>query len=886
LGLGAGIGGGSSDATMQPAGMGLGGPLVRLQGAGSGFGASAMLSGLDSGGMGGGLGAGDGLDGTTDEDIDDSRMEDEVAAVLGASTPGLGASSSGQPVTPLGIRRTTSRAAGRGSPDKGRLWGRVAQPVEGCEIAPILSVQTEDGRVIRCDEGDVTVRWFRSEGTAACAYANCPETGPRNAELQSVGLGPSAGPRGQFCSPDCFAKGWQGYVSAPRDRRTASADPAGLGALLAGGADPAGASPALADLVRTAATAAPAAPGASAASSSGRGATRTPPGGGGGDPSGWHALSSSERAFAASELARTAPVPPSSDTEGWSLVHEGTTFTPRAVDVLHSFRVDISATVAGGTPLSKTIASAPTKAFPEPPARRRWLTRHVDGPGRPPRASAPVVSDRGSRDSPTALRVVSFNVLAEIYCNASVYPYCPSWALSFEYRRRLLERELRELDGDVVCLQEVQTDHYSSFYLPLMASLGYEGLFRQKARRSMGMEGKVDGCALFFRAGRFKLLEKFALDFNEAVDACYEGEVSKTSTMPSHEAKARQAELEKIKRRLKHDNVAQVAILEMVASPTGDRLPEPVQLCVTNTHLYWDPAFADVKLWQTHALLGELEKTAGTRDCPIVLCGDFNSDQDSAVHALISGNRIAGRRVVLPQTKLPPDDLGILSHNGSSQLSHGLVLASAYGEVMGREPEFTNFTKGYTGCLDYIWCTARHFVPVAVLAVPPAAELSGAWDTALPNPQHPSDHVALCTDLVLRVGGPRGAPKRGAAFAASPMLASSATAHRAAMAAMAGRATEMPAMGQLRGQSGRPTSSHPPAGLGLPGSGHAPDPSMWIGSSGSAGAGGAGAGGGRAGMFPSGMAALGASPQRMHQRDGSGGHGGHMGRPDYAGGPM
>ena len=48
--------------------------------------------------------------------------------------------------------------------------------------------------------------------------------------------------------------------------------------------------------------------------------------------------------------------------------------------------------------------------------------------------------------------------------------------------------------------------------------------------------------------------------------------------------------------------------MEMTHDGLGNRLPTPMPFCVANTHLFWDPDYADVKLWQTYMLVHELEK--------------------------------------------------------------------------------------------------------------------------------------------------------------------------------------------------------------------------------------------------------------------------------------
>ncbi|RHY70928.1 hypothetical protein DYB34_001501 [Aphanomyces astaci] len=99
-------------------------------------------------------------------------------------------------------------------------------------------------------------------------------------------------------------------------------------------------------------------------------------------------------------------------------------------------------------------------------------------------------------------RILSYNVLAEIYATRQMYPYCPMWALNWSFRKQLLQRELQLYNADILCLQEVQADHYKNHFLPMMTAWGYEGMFQKKTRESMGLEGKVDGCAMFYRSSR------------------------------------------------------------------------------------------------------------------------------------------------------------------------------------------------------------------------------------------------------------------------------------------------------------------------------------------------------------------------------------------------
>jgi CCR4-NOT transcription complex subunit 6 len=95
--------------------------------------------------------------------------------------------------------------------------------------------------------------------------------------------------------------------------------------------------------------------------------------------------------------------------------------------------------------------------------------------------------------------VLTYNILAELYSTSQVYPYCPSWALAWSYRKKNIMREIGGYNADVLALQEVQADHYREYIEPEMRVLGYEGVFKKKTREAMGMDGKMDGCAIFYK---------------------------------------------------------------------------------------------------------------------------------------------------------------------------------------------------------------------------------------------------------------------------------------------------------------------------------------------------------------------------------------------------
>ncbi|KAF3679765.1 Carbon catabolite repressor protein 4 -like protein 4 [Capsicum annuum] len=173
--------------------------------------------------------------------------------------------------------------------------------------------------------------------------------------------------------------------------------------------------------------------------------------------------------------------------------------------------------------------------------------------------------------------------------------------------------------------------------------------------------------------------------------------------------------------RLKRDSVGIMAAF---------RLKDPCHLIiVANTHIYWDPELADVKLAQARYLLSRLAQfkllVSDKFDCSpsVVVAGDFNSvPGDQVYQYLISGSSVVGN---LPESS---DDVSI-------------PLCSVYASTRG-EPQFTNCTPGFTGTLDYILFSASGDIkPVSYLELPEpeASDVQGG----LPNYYHPSDHLPI-----------------------------------------------------------------------------------------------------------------------------------------------
>uniref|UniRef100_A0A7S0UU93 Endonuclease/exonuclease/phosphatase domain-containing protein n=1 Tax=Polytomella parva TaxID=51329 RepID=A0A7S0UU93_9CHLO len=182
--------------------------------------------------------------------------------------------------------------------------------------------------------------------------------------------------------------------------------------------------------------------------------------------------------------------------------------------------------------------------------------------------------------------ILTYNVLADVYAQSDLFS-CPSWMLQWNYRKHNLLTELMTYKPDVICLQEVQDNHYEQFWCPELQKAGYVGVFKNKAVGLFRENKRIsDGCATFFRTSKFSLRKKYEVEFNQA-------------TKNLEEAKTDPQDRRSVRIRFTKDNVALLTVLEFNESvQSGRKL-----VCVANTHIHANPDLTDVKIWQGPTLL-------------------------------------------------------------------------------------------------------------------------------------------------------------------------------------------------------------------------------------------------------------------------------------------
>ncbi|KAK4047702.1 Glucose-repressible alcohol dehydrogenase transcriptional effector [Microbotryomycetes sp. JL201] len=366
---------------------------------------------------------------------------------------------------------------------------------------------------------------------------------------------------------------------------------------------------------------------------------------------------------------------------------------------------------------------------PLPPPDRDWVTIEPD--------SFPPGSTNKPQEEQFSL--LCYNILCEKYATAQMYGYTPSWALSWDYRKELILTEVMNYAADIICLQEVDIEQYETFFLENLSRHEYDGVYYPKSRaRTMSGDEKrhVDGCATFFKNTTFALVEQHVIEFNQI--AIRRPDFKKTEDM--------------FNRVMTKDNIAVIALLEHRKS--GARL------IVANAHIHWDPEFRDVKLVQVAMLMDELQKVANDfaklpsrlnlgegydkaptyssgSKIPTIICGDFNSVPESGVYEFLSKGH------------LDKDHADFMDHvygtYTSEGLKHRLALKSAYSHV--GELDFTNFTPGFQGVIDYLFYS--NSLSVTGLLGPVDADYLKTV-VGFPNAHWPSDHISLLAELKIK----------------------------------------------------------------------------------------------------------------------------------------
>ncbi|XP_020220246.1 carbon catabolite repressor protein 4 homolog 3 isoform X2 [Cajanus cajan] len=317
--------------------------------------------------------------------------------------------------------------------------------------------------------------------------------------------------------------------------------------------------------------------------------------------------------------------------------------------------------------------------------------------------------------SPERFSVASYNILGDRNASqhSDLYVNVPSRYINWDRRKRVICDELFGWDPDIICLQEV--DKY--FELSnIMVKAGYAGSYKRRTGDT------VDGCAMFWKTDKFRLLEGESIQFKDIG---------------------------------LRDNVAQLSVFEMCESDSR-------RLLVGNIHVLYNPSRGEVKIGQIRFLSSRAqylsEKWGNT---PVVLAGDFNSTPQSGIYKFLSSSKLNimlyDRKELSGQKRCRPaqvlgenketvgpivtldglfkcwtdEEVKIATGDSERYLAvHPLKLNSSYATINGStstrgfngEPLATSYHSKFLGTVDYLWYSDG-IVPTRVLDTVPISDL-------------------------------------------------------------------------------------------------------------------------------------------------------------------
>ncbi|XP_042965260.1 carbon catabolite repressor protein 4 homolog 3 isoform X2 [Carya illinoinensis] len=395
------------------------------------------------------------------------------------------------------------------------------------------------------------------------------------------------------------------------------------------------------------------------------------------------------------------------------------------------FKPTISCCTSGSadsSPLSPSSLSSRSyiRRWCSTPISRRPLDQGVDNVRDWVEADQPLAS-------PDRLTIVSYNILGDRNAlkHKDLYSNVPPFYMNWERRKKVICKELMGWNPDIICLQRRTGD-------------------------------AADGCAMFWKADEFRLLEGQSIEFKEFG---------------------------------LRDNVAQLSVFEM-------RKDESRRLLVGNIHVLYNPSRGDVKLGQIRFLLLRAQiLSAKWGDAPLVLAGDFNSTPQSAIYKFLSSSKLNilfyDRRDLSGQKSCHPAQVlglkkevsspfiimnGLLENcwtdrevevatgdAGCHVLVHPLKLSSSYAAVKGSrktrgsngEPLATSYHSKFLGTVDYLWYSDG-LVPTKVLDIIPFDTLHSTG--SLPCKNIGSDHLALVSEFAFTSRTEEGNNTTTAAF--------------------------------------------------------------------------------------------------------------------------
>ncbi|GFR99541.1 protein angel homolog 2 [Elysia marginata] len=226
------------------------------------------------------------------------------------------------------------------------------------------------------------------------------------------------------------------------------------------------------------------------------------------------------------------------------------------------------------------------------------------------------------------LSVMSYNILSQqlLEMHSDLYTQCRSQDLAWPQRGAAILQEIINHNSDIICLQEVEADHWIHDIRPILNHHGYFGFHKKR-------DGdKPDGCAILYKKSKFTHVKFVPVQF-------LQGGV------------------------LDRDNVGIILLLKPRSRLYKGKAKT---ICVATSHLLFNPRRGDVKLAQLMMFLAEIDKVAALE----------GQEQHKAATKQPQDGRPGNQKRKYPQHKgFPQNASHVKSHSSPDDMEKTLELA-------------------------------------------------------------------------------------------------------------------------------------------------------------------------------------------------------------------
>ncbi|CBJ31273.1 conserved unknown protein [Ectocarpus siliculosus] len=343
----------------------------------------------------------------------------------------------------------------------------------------------------------------------------------------------------------------------------------------------------------------------------------------------------------------------------------------------------------------------------------------------PPPANLVLKCSWSKRPNKMDFRVATYNILCSHLAEPTRFPQCSPRNLDAPTRLKRVKHKLdAEISkGSVICLQEVGIGWAGDLHVYFM-DRGYAFVTAHYGKHF----NNYMGVALAWPLDKYECL---------TVDTTRLSDTRRWGREPRQEREEKEAKqaAEPPSTPIAERRFNQVLFARLRPKTGAADLPNGGTFCIGTYHMPCLFNIRPVMVMHTSLAIRHLAKLAGPD--PLVFAGDFNFNPDSDCYKLaVEGD--------LPESS---GDFPVRPEWEKDWTPKtGVCLQSAYKQVDGKEPDFTNNAKvedwdPFIDTLDYIFHTPG-ITAVKVLPLKHRSEVNGPF----PVSEEPSDHVILAAE--------------------------------------------------------------------------------------------------------------------------------------------